>query len=108
MPAFTVSDAIEIVALTAADPNLSPAFAAALAPFAARRPTDAQMERLSTALDAYNRADLAYDDGSSEAAKVCIRAQNVLLDTCVECGMPTDGDEFAFAARMVTRWLVEA
>lgn len=100
---FTFTDAAEIVALTAADPNVSPAFRRALAP----RPTDAQMERLSTALDAYNRADLA-DDESISAARACIRAQNVLIDRCVECGMATDGDEFEFAARMVTRWLVEA
>lgn len=67
----------------------------------------AKLERLLSAYDAYNRAD-ASDDGSFDAAKRCIRAQNVLIDTCVECGMPTDGDEFAFAAKHTTRFLVAA
>lgn len=73
----------------------------------APRPSDAKLEVLSTALDAYNRADLS-DDGSFLATQDCIHAQNRLIDACVDCGMPTDGDEFAFAPRMVTRWLVEA
>jgi hypothetical protein len=74
-----------------------------------KRPTRsiAKLERLMTAYDAYNRLDAA-DDGSSEAAKRCIRAQNVLLDICVECGMPYEGDEFAFAAKHTTRFLVSA
>lgn len=67
----------------------------------------AKLERLMTAYDAYNRLDLA-DDGSIAAAERCIRAQNVLIDACVECGMAPDGDEFAFAARVTTRFLVAA
>ena len=63
------------------------------------------LERLMSAYDAYNRADSG-DDGSFDAARRCIRAQNILIDTCVDCGMPTDGDEFAFAAEHVTRFLV--
>jgi hypothetical protein len=69
--------------------------------------SEAKLERLSTAWDAYVRADLA-DDGSVEAARLCIRRQNILLDTCVECGMAPRGDEFAFAARVVTSWLQRA
>ena len=67
----------------------------------------AKLERLMSAYDAYNRLDLA-DDGSLEAARDCIRAQNRLIDACVDCGMPTEGDEFAVAAEHVTRFLVEA
>lgn len=67
----------------------------------------AKLERLMTAYDAYNRLDLG-DDGSVEWAQRCIRAQNVLLDTCVDCGMAPDGDEFAFAAAVTTRFLLAA
>lgn len=67
----------------------------------------AKTEALSTALDAYNRADQA-DDGSFSAAQACVRAQNALVDACVACGMRSDGDEFAFAARAVTKWLCAA
>lgn len=67
----------------------------------------AKLERLMSALDAYNRLDLA-DDGTVSAAQRCIRAQNVLLDTCVECGMKPDASEFEFANRVVGRFLVTA
>lgn len=67
----------------------------------------AKLERLMSALDAYNRLDLS-DDGTVEAARRIIRAQNVLLDTCVECGMPPSGDEFAFASRVIGRFLTAA
>lgn len=66
--------------------------------------TEAQFEALSDAYDAFNRADVA-DDRSVEAARVAIRAQNRLIDACVDCGMALDGDEFAFAAEIVTAWL---
>lgn len=67
----------------------------------------AKLERLLTAFDAYNRLD-ASDDGTAEAAKRTIRAQNVLLDTCIECGMKPDACEFEFASRVVGRFLVAA
>lgn len=70
-------------------------------------PSDAKLEKLSDAFGAYRRADTC-DDGSIGAANACIRAQNRLLDACVDCGMPLDGDEFAFAPAMVTFWLVAA
>lgn len=67
----------------------------------------AKLERLLTALDAYNRLHIA-DDGTVEAAQRCIRAGNVLLDTCIECGMRPDAPEFEFANRVVGRFLVSA
>lgn len=67
----------------------------------------AKLERLMTALDAYIRQDLA-DNGTFEAARRIIRAQNVLMDTCIECGMAPDASEFEFANRIVGRFLVTA
>lgn len=67
----------------------------------------AKLEVLMSAWTAYQYADRA-DDGSFDAAKACIKAQNRLVDACVDCGMPTDGDEFAFAAKHVTRFLLAA
>lgn len=69
--------------------------------------SEANLERLSSALDAYNRADVGYAD-TPESAKALIRAQNILIDRCVGCGMPADGNEFAFAAETVTHWLTTA
>ncbi len=69
--------------------------------------SDAKRERLLSLLDHYNRLD-ATDDGTVAHANRCIRAQNELLDHCVECGMATDGDEFEFAARVTTLFLLEA
>lgn len=73
------------------------------------RPTrsEAKLERLSTARSAYDRAD-ACDDGSLEAARACIRAQNVLIDACVDCGMAPDACEFEFSARVIANWLRRA
>lgn len=67
----------------------------------------AKLERLMTLFDTYNRLD-ATDDGTVAHANRCIRAQNELLDHCVECGMATDGDEFEFAARVTTQYLLAA
>ncbi len=67
----------------------------------------AKLERLMSLLDAYNRLD-ATDDGTVAHANRCIRAQNELLDHCVECGMATDADEFEFAARVTTQFLLAA
>jgi hypothetical protein len=67
----------------------------------------AKLERLLTAFDAYSRLDLA-DDGTVESAKRIIRAQNVLVDTCIECGMDPGASEFEFAPRLIGRFLVAA
>lgn len=67
----------------------------------------AKLERLMSLYDAYNRADIG-DDGSFEAARRIIRQQNELLDQCVECGMSPSDDEFAFAGRVVTQFLLSA
>lgn len=72
-----------------------------------RKLTDAQLERLMGALDRYNRLDLS-DDGTVAHAQKCIRAQNELIDLCVECGMDHDASEFEFAARVTTIWLLAA
>ena len=74
-----------------------------------RQPTRSlvKLERLMSALDHYNRLD-ATDDGSFEAAQRIIRAQNVLIDTCVECGMDPSASEFEFAGRLVGRFLTKA
>ena len=70
--------------------------------------TAAQLETLSTALDAFNRAELA-DDGSTVSVRALIRATNVLLDACIDCGMAHDfADHVGWAARRVARWLCEA
>lgn len=69
--------------------------------------TEAQMEVLSTVYDRYNLLDAA-DNGSVADAREIIRAQNRLIDACVDCGMRPDGDEFAFAAATVTAWLCSA
>lgn len=68
----------------------------------------AAFERLSDAWTNYLLLD-----GQSEAhpddvatAEAAIRAQNRLIDACIDCGMPHDGDEFEFAAAMVAAWLV--
>ena len=71
--------------------------------------SEAKLERLSTAWSAYLLADSAYMAAPSfDGAKRCIRAQNVLLDTCVECGMDLAASELEFAARVVTDWLRKA
>jgi hypothetical protein len=67
----------------------------------------AKLERLMSAYDSYNRLDLA-DDGSPEMGRIVIKAQNRLIDECVECGMTYGGDEFEFAARVTTKFLCAA
>lgn len=70
--------------------------------------TQAQLETLSTALDAFLRAELA-DDGSLVTVRAVIRTTNVLLDACVDCGMAHDfADHTGWAAERVTRWLLAA
>ena len=67
----------------------------------------AKLERLMGAWDRYTRLDLL-DDGTVAHAQRCIRAQNELLDLCIECGMDHDASEFAFAARVCTNFLLAA
>lgn len=69
--------------------------------------SEVKLNRLLALFDHYNRLD-ATDDGTVAHAQRCIRAQNELLDHCVECGMATDGDEFEFAARVTTQYLLAA
>lgn len=67
----------------------------------------AKLERLMTLFDAYNRLD-ATDDGTVAHANRCIRAQNELMDHCIECGMNHSDSEFEFAARVTTQFLLAA
>lgn len=74
--------------------------------------SDAKCETLSTALDAYNRADLAartgigHDVNSGLAAvNASIRAYNTLLDVCLSLGMDHDDEPDLWAAGRVGRWL---
>ena len=49
------------------------------------------------------------DAANADTVRAYIRATNVLVDACVDCGMPTGyPDHEAWAAERVTRWLVEA
>lgn len=72
--------------------------------------TPAQLETLSTALDAFLRAEAADSCGDSlNHVRAVIRTTNVLLDACIDCGMPHDfADHTAWAAERVTRWLLAA
>jgi len=67
----------------------------------------AQLERLSTALDADTRAGLAMDRNQTfENVTAGIRAQNVLFDTCIDAGMSLETIDFrTWAAVRVARWL---
>ena len=67
----------------------------------------AKLERLMSLLDHYNRLD-ATDDGTVAHANRCIRAQNELMDHCIECGMNHSDSEFEFAARVTTQFLLAA
>lgn len=68
-----------------------------------------QLETLSTALDAYTRASVAAAQNLTlETANAAIRAQSVLLDTCISLGMPPIADETEWAAKRITSWLVSA
>ena len=69
--------------------------------------TNANLEKLSTSLDAYNRADvqqrLAPD--CIVTANASIRAYNVLLDLCLSLGMDHADEPDLWAAGRVGRWL---
>lgn len=69
------------------------------------RLTEATLERLSTELDAYNRANLAARNGSVQAVDASIRAYNRLLDTCLELGMDRNDEADLWAAGRVGFWL---
>jgi hypothetical protein len=71
----------------------------------------AQLERLSTALDADTRARCQLEAVGFTPAAIsdAIRAGNVLYDTCVDAGMPLDvADDREWAAVRVTKWLCAA
>lgn len=72
--------------------------------------TEAQIERLNSAHQtALYDARAFVADASLVHAQMMIRATNVLLECCIECGMGHDyPDHEAWAAERVTRWLVEA
>jgi hypothetical protein len=69
--------------------------------------TNANLEKLSTSLDAHNRANvqqrLAPD--CIVTANASIRAFNVLLDLCLSLGMDHDDEPDLWAAGRVGRWL---
>jgi len=68
-----------------------------------------QLERLNDAHQRVLQADRAIDYDNGDTVRAYIRATNVLVDACVDCGMPTDyPDHEAWAAEHVARWLVEA
>ena len=69
---------------------------------------DADLERLSSDLDAFNRANVAAQSGSLATLDADIRAFNVLFDTCLDLGMSLNDEPAEWAAERVTRWLVEA
>jgi len=81
----------------------------------AKKITEAKMERLSTALDAYNRATSAVQRAETfENVKAEIRAVNVLMDCvadidgyAVAAGLPSKALA-EHAAKHVTRWLLSA
>jgi len=72
--------------------------------------TEHQMELLNDAHQACLRADAAFTTSGFDAhARTYVRATNVLLDRCIDCGMdPHEPDHEAWAAERITRWLVEA
>jgi hypothetical protein len=72
--------------------------------------TQHTMEKLSTALDARNRAELAVEVMlTAETARAHVRAENVLLDACIDAGMAWDYPNInEWAAQRVTRWLMAA
>jgi hypothetical protein len=69
--------------------------------------TTANFEKLSTSLDAYNRANVQHRlaPDSIGAANASIRAYNVLLDLCLSLGMDHVDEPDLWAAGRVGRWL---
>lgn len=72
--------------------------------------TEAALERLNDAHQAYLRADGAvFATPNFSTIQAQIRASNVLLDACIGAGMSHDEpDHCAWAAERVTRWLIQA
>ena len=73
-------------------------------------PTEHALEVLNTAWNAHVLADAAVKAGNLTSASVMAlcATQSRLIDACMACGMPHDGDENEFAAQTVTAWLVGA
>lgn len=69
--------------------------------------SDAKCETLSTALDAYNRANVQQRQAPDCIATTdaSIRAYNVLLDLCLSLGMDHADEPDLWAAGRVGRWL---
>ena len=71
--------------------------------------TEANMETLSTALTACLRAETLANSCDVSDVKAMIRADNVLLDAAISCGMPQEtGDFKSWSARKVAAWLASA
>ena len=73
--------------------------------------TDHQLELLNDAHQAwlYAADKVSRGDLSAVAVEAEIRAINILLDRCIDCGMPHDEpDHEGWAAIRLARWLVEA
>ena len=69
------------------------------------------LEHLSTALDADTRARIALTSQGMTAENILgvIRAENVLLDVAIGCGMPFSTlSARDWAAERVAKWLCEA
>jgi hypothetical protein len=72
--------------------------------------TEHQMELLNDAHQTALRTGAAAVEGASlDTFRAMIRATNVLLDRCIDCGMSHDEpDHEGWAAIRLARWLVEA
>lgn len=72
--------------------------------------TEHQMELLNDAHQTAHRTAAAAVEGASlDTFRAMIRATNVLLDRCIDCGMPHDEpDHEGWAAKMIVSWLVSA
>lgn len=68
------------------------------------------LEFLNTAWRGYVLAEALVRAGNLTSASVIAlcASQSRLIDACVACGMPYDGDENEFAAQIITAWLVGA
>jgi hypothetical protein len=73
-------------------------------------PTEHQMELLNDAHQTALRTAAAAVEGASlDTFRAMIRATNVLLDRCIDCGMAHDEpDHEGWAAKRITSWLASA
>jgi hypothetical protein len=72
--------------------------------------TEHQLELLNDAHQTALRTAAAAVEGASlDTFRAMIRATNVLLDRCIDCGMdPHEPDHEAWAAERIASWLVSA